>query len=195
MLGLDCWNGTLPQAQSFVSATGVTYPVLQRASLAPPDGGNVYVTYNTGYEAFFVVDGNGIIRYRKTTGTVPRWDPVGVGQAVDAALYALRTSVEARPAERRSTLQSPFPNPFNPTTTIPYELHGDGQTVVVSLRILDLQGRLVRSLVDWAQTSGQRYEAHWDGRDAAGQSVASGAYIAELTVDGDSQGRFLSLIK
>ncbi|MEZ4388284.1 MAG: S8 family serine peptidase [Candidatus Krumholzibacteriia bacterium] len=68
------------------------------------------------------------------------------------------------------------PNPFNPQTTIKYVLP---ETGLVRLRLYDLQGRLVRTLVDGAQAAGLN-EARWDGRDGSGRAMASGTYFARL---------------
>jgi hypothetical protein len=69
------------------------------------------------------------------------------------------------------------PNPFNPRTTIAYELPADGP---VSLRIYDVAGRLVRVLRQAASEAAGRHEAVWDGQDAQGRGVASGTYLCRL---------------
>lgn len=193
MLALDGWNGTQPQVEQFIAVTGVTYPVLRSASLAT--GGNIYTLYETSYEAIFVVDAEGIIRYRKTTGTVPRWDPVAVGAAVDQALADLLTPAGPAAPSRKLTLAAPYPNPFNPTTTVPYTLQGPPGAVAVRLRVLDVHGRVVRTLVDAIQQRGGSYQATWDGRDERGLPLASGTYIVHLEADTHSQSRLLSLVK
>ena len=74
------------------------------------------------------------------------------------------------------SLHPNYPNPFNPETTIRYELKESGP---VSLRIYDITGQLVRELVADEQLAGH-HQAVWDGRNASGQSVATGAYLYEL---------------
>jgi hypothetical protein len=66
-----------------------------------------------------------------------------------------------------------FPNPFNPSTRIAFDLEAPA---TVHLRVYDAAGRLVRSLVDEAMPAG-RYVKTWDGRDGAGRQVASGIYF------------------
>lgn len=68
------------------------------------------------------------------------------------------------------------PNPFNPMTTITFSLAAAGRAQV---DIIDLQGRLVRSLFAGELPAGER-SLTWDGRDNAGRAVASGAYLARL---------------
>lgn len=68
------------------------------------------------------------------------------------------------------------PNPFNPSTTIAFEL---GEAGYVRLSIHDIRGSRVRRLVGEVRPVG-RYSAVWDGRDDAGRPVASGLYICRL---------------
>ena len=73
-------------------------------------------------------------------------------------------------------LYSNYPNPFNPTTVIAYDLPRD---VRVTLRVYDTLGREVRTLVDERQTQG-RYSVSWDGRDDRGMGVSSGLYFYRI---------------
>jgi hypothetical protein len=66
-----------------------------------------------------------------------------------------------------------YPNPFNPTTTIDYQLP---QTADVTLEIYNVLGQKVRTLVNTRMAAG-RYQAVWDARNDAGTSVGSGVYI------------------
>ena len=72
------------------------------------------------------------------------------------------------------------PNPFNPQTTIRYSLP---TTVAVSLRIFDVQGRLVRTLVDAREAAGD-YAIQWDGKDDHGLAAGSGTYFYRLDAGG-----------
>jgi hypothetical protein len=84
------------------------------------------------------------------------------------------------------------PNPFNPTTSIRFDVPAGGG--IVSLRVYDVSGRLVRTLVGGPQTAGQK-TVTWDGRNAAGNTVAAGAYLYRLTAPGFEQTRKMILIK
>lgn len=150
--------------------------------------------YATSYDAFFVVDGGGIIRYRKTDGR-PRWLPEEVGPVVDQAIARLLTATPDAPPREAFTLLPAYPNPFNPATRIRYRLERDSAVPLVDLRVLDLRGRLVRTLASGRQPGGAQYEVAWDGRDAAGVPVASGTYLVSLHVDGERQERFVTLVK
>jgi hypothetical protein len=71
------------------------------------------------------------------------------------------------------------PNPFNPQTTLSFELASPGRA---TLQIFDLAGRHVRTLVSAELPSG-RHELKWDGADGNGRAVASGAYVARVSAD------------
>ena len=86
------------------------------------------------------------------------------------------------------------PNPFNPTTVIPYTLPNGSTPVRVRLVILDVGGGVVRTLVDDEQTGGTR-EAVWDGRDDRGGPVSSGVYFYVLDADGQRRTKKLVLLK
>jgi len=83
------------------------------------------------------------------------------------------------------------PNPFNPSTTIAFELAADGQ---LELAIFDLRGRLVKMLVSGSGTAGS-YRANWNGLDRQGRIVPSGAYICRLVCGGQEQTMKLLLAR
>ncbi len=60
-LALDAWNGSTSQVGSFISATGITYPVLSQAS-------SVASTYGLSYDTVFIVGGDGTIGMADATG-------------------------------------------------------------------------------------------------------------------------------
>jgi len=88
-------------------------------------------------------------------------------------------------------LDNAAPNPFNPSTTLRFSLPVTGHA---ELKIFNVQGRLVRTLVDEVRTAGAN-EARWDGRDGSGRQVASGTYYARLVAAGQSSVRTLVLVK
>lgn len=74
------------------------------------------------------------------------------------------------------TLFANFPNPFNPSTSIRYELPENAQ---VSLKIFDVSGRLIQGLVHQVQEAGT-YDIRWDGTNSQGLLVPTGVYFARL---------------
>ena len=112
----------------------------------------------------------------------------GLGGSVRVALGAssAHTSIATAPAitavPEQTLLLSNYPNPFNPETWIPYQL-SEPADVTVSIHSVD--SRLVRTL-ELGQLPAGVYEgktraAYWDGRNAQGESVASGVYFYTLT--------------
>lgn len=83
------------------------------------------------------------------------------------------------------------PNPFNPLTTISFDL---AQAGPVRLTVYDVQGRLVSRLVDESMEMG-RYRVSWDGRDASGRYVGSGIYFYCLETRELTQTRSMVLSK
>ena len=107
-----------------------------------------------------------------------RGEPTGVDEPLEAVPHSF-------------TLRQNYPNPFNPSTTIAYDLPHAGK---VTLSIYNLQGQLVRKLVD-AHKSGGSYTAHWNGLDDDGQRVVSGVYLYRLVTQDFVQTRKMVLVQ
>ncbi|MCK4654932.1 MAG: SBBP repeat-containing protein [Candidatus Cloacimonetes bacterium] len=74
---------------------------------------------------------------------------------------------------------SSFPNPFNPATTISYQLSADSP---VELSIYNIKGQKVKTLVNEVLPAG-KYSTIWNGRDSNGNRVSSGIYFYKLLID------------
>jgi len=83
------------------------------------------------------------------------------------------------------------PNPFNPRTTLMFDLARGGP---VRLSLFDIRGRKVRDLVRTDLPAGH-HEVIWDGRDGAGRDQASGVYLARFQSDGVVQEHKLVLVR
>ncbi|MDE0427731.1 MAG: T9SS type A sorting domain-containing protein [Candidatus Poribacteria bacterium] len=85
-------------------------------------------------------------------------------------------------APEETVLLPNYPNPFNPETWIPYRLANPAE---VTLTIYAVNGQVVRTLDLGHQTAGfyedRNRAAYWDGRNAQGESVASGVYFYTLS--------------
>ena len=88
-------------------------------------------------------------------------------------------------------LKQNVPNPFNPSTRIPFELTHGGR---VTLSIFDVAGRRVRDLVDRDFPAGA-HAADWDGRDDAGLPAASGVYFYRMQSGSLTETRRMVLVK
>ncbi len=90
-----------------------------------------------------------------------------------------------------TTIAGVYPNPFNPRTTIAFDLAAAG---AARLEIYDLGGRLLRVLAAADLPAGHQ-EAVWDGRDDAGRGVAAGLYLCRLTAASVESLRKLTLVR
>ena len=88
-------------------------------------------------------------------------------------------------------LYNNYPNPFNPSTTISYQLPAASE---MELSIYNLSGQKVRTLVSERQPAGA-YTVQWDGRDEAGNLAGSGIYFYQLTAGKFTQTRKAILMK
>ncbi len=105
-----------------------------------------------------------------------RWDNI--------AMYARTSWVSDVPGgggvlpTRKMSLAA-APNPFNPQTTLSFDLSREGRA---TLQVFDLAGRHVRTLASAMLPAGH-HSLKWDGNDADGRAVASGAYVARVYAD------------
>ena len=83
-----------------------------------------------------------------------------------------------------------YPNPFNPSTMIPYQLP---TAMYVRLEVFNILGQRVAILVDREQPAGF-HTASWDATDAAGEAVGAGVYLYRLSGDGMQATRSMLLI-
>ncbi|MDP7715997.1 MAG: lamin tail domain-containing protein [Candidatus Marinimicrobia bacterium] len=103
-----------------------------------------------------------------------------------------RLSTKANLAVPTSFVLYPnFPNPFNPVTTIRYDLPIRAK---VDLTIFDLMGRKVITFVNRTEDAGFR-SVQWDGTDDLGRSVSAGVYLYQIQAGEFSQTRKMLLLK
>jgi hypothetical protein len=130
-------------------------------------------------------------------GGNPRPDPVGQKFDIGAWEYSSQVVSVPEPLPGNGTgenviLLPNYPNPFNPQTTIVFEL---SRRESVSLRVLDISGRLVRVLIRAENHTPGRHEVVWNGRDDAGRQVASGTYFYRLEAGSYSETKRMVLVK
>jgi hypothetical protein len=106
--------------------------------------------------------------------------PVGIGDPNSAVPPAVHTS-----------LANAYPNPMNPTATISYTVGTPGK---VMLRVFDVSGRVIRTLVDEAKVTG-RYSVIWDGSNDRGEKVASGVFFYQLNGPGYSGAKKIVILQ
>ena len=91
-----------------------------------------------------------------------------------------------------------YPNPFNPSTTIPFKVgslkSGVGSPLLTSLKIYNILGQLVRTLVNDEKLPGN-YQVAWDGKDQRGNLVSSGIYFYQLRAGDYQETKKMSLVR
>jgi photosystem II stability/assembly factor-like uncharacterized protein len=127
------------------------------------------------------------------------WDNDGMGWTAWNETYFMRAKLQTLTSvveidsriPKEFLLYQNYPNPFNPTTTIRYALP-EGRDVHIV--IYDVAGRKITDLVNNYQTAGS-YEVTWNGKDDAGNSVASGVYFTTIKAGNVVQTRRMMLLK
>ncbi|UCG51500.1 MAG: T9SS type A sorting domain-containing protein [Candidatus Latescibacterota bacterium] len=104
-------------------------------------------------------------------------EPTGIGQTPKLANY----------------LDNNYPNPFNPVTTIRYGIQDQTH---VSLKIYNVAGQLVKTLVNEEQTTRvEGFKATWDGTNNTGEPFSSGVYFYMMVAKGFSKTKKMVLLK
>jgi hypothetical protein len=175
-------------------------------------------TDNVGVESvsiYYSIDGGATFPYTVATGepndsvyvwTIPdapsdscivrvgAYDPsLNTGEDASDALFSIHSQVGATftPEFASFGLLQNYPNPFNPMTRIEFSL---GERERVSVRIYDISGKLVRSLVQETVSAG-RHSVLWNGADEYGSPVASGVYVCRLETHGREAMRKIVLLR
>ena len=120
--------------------------------------------------------------------------PASIGRNKDAYYKVgsgFVTAVETPLSPALGRLMRSYPNPFNPLTKIRFTLKRDAQAL---LRVYDVRGRLIRTLVDSFVAAGSR-TVEWNGKDDRGGSLASGTYFLRLDAGGEYESRSVTLLK
>ena len=102
---------------------------------------------------------------------------------------------EIRVPVAHARLYQNHPNPFNPSTTIPFTVPGaEGSRIAVDLTIYDVRGAEVKRLVRGSFPTG-RHAVQWDGRNERGEQVSSGMYFVQLRTGGIKVTRKMVLLR
>ena len=179
---------------------------------ADPQPSGVHLSWSCSTDAFagaafeiFVEDAHAVRRVARHEANRGRHEAIDtVAAGTEPTVYSLylvqstgeRSLLDAftlaawRSDEHQFALVA-APNPLDPRTSIRYSLPTAGP---VRLRVFDLSGRVVRTLVEGLEPKGESV-VEWDGCDDAGSRVGSGTYIAHLESDRRSASVRLQLIR
>ena len=162
-------------------------PIYQRRSAATigaawtnPPGVDEQVTFTADFTAKYC-----IVVFRPDSRDIQDG-----GSYVLSILHGL-SGVGDPPRIERSALTGIYPNPFNPQTTIAFDLVKSGRTRV---DVYDVRGHRIKSLWQGTMEAGS-HRLPWNGRDDRGANVASGVYFVRLVGDGFSDTRRAVLVE
>jgi hypothetical protein len=142
---------------------------------------NVYIQIaDLSTAAFGHINCDDIVESADVVGEGGNQSSEGTGRN-DKSISGVQTTDENRGASTAfARLRQNSPNPFNPTTTISYDLPHRGHVVI---EIFDVNGAMLRRLFDGIQPTGS-YRATWNGQDSSGNALVSGVYFCRLTFEG-----------
>lgn len=112
-----------------------------------------------------------------STYSDPNWVPVFARQDLAKLHDNLKNPAFNLSSGPTEYAISNYPNPFNPTTTLSYQLVEDAR---VTLTVYDMMGREIITLVQAEKTAGH-HSVQWNGRDARNNPAASGIYVYQFT--------------
>lgn len=146
---------------------------------------------NLAEDPLFCLESEGYAIQIDSPAALADCGPMGAG-AVGCGTVRIDDLPDDTPGARRQlALRQNAPNPFNPSTSIEFELPASGS---IALRVFDLRGRLIRVLAEGDYAAGV-HRVSWNGLDAMGQSVASGTYFYELRTSERLLIRKMGLLK
>lgn len=127
------------------------------------------------------------------------WDNDGTGWSAWNETYFMRATIQTPTTDveiettvpKEFSLMNNWPNPFNPTTSFRYSLPKEE---IVVVKIFDIQGRVVATLVDNLQAPGT-YKVTWNGKNDSGQQVASGTYIYQFRANNFVETKKMILLR
>ena len=126
-----------------------------------------------------------------TSSAIPDNSPCGLLIGANSSICVVSGAGDIPNAPAESALFQNAPNPFNPTTTIRFDLDRPQH---VLMRVYDVRGRLVRHLVDKRMPASQHYVT-WHGRNDHGEPVATGVYFLQVLAGDLHETRKMVLIK
>lgn len=183
LVGMSELSASLPEAAAYATIAG------ERVSITGPDE-----TWHVAGELILPYD-SGVVPAGRESG-VSVWREDGEGwtlleSLVDPSARTVHAKVD-RPGSFivlyesagevsgylpvSTSLQANYPNPFNPSTTIPFDLRNAAD---LNIAIFNVLGQKVAIVAQGWYTAGQ-HKAVWDGRDLSGRPVASGLYLYRM---------------
>ena len=144
------------------------------------------------YDISAIADGQATVYVRWTMGTTDSSWVFSGWNVDDVEIWGLANTaspVGDVPLYKLSV--GNFPNPFNPVTKVSFVLEREGHA---NVRVYDVQGRLIKELVDGLQAAGPG-SVVWDGTDLDGKRASSGVYFVQVLSGGQKADHKMVLLK
>jgi hypothetical protein len=129
---------------------------------------------------------------------VALFDQAGIcfwGHSVANVIFVAQTKevsiIDPQEIPKIASLKGNYPNPFNQSTTISFEIAKPG---TVKIEIFDFRGQIVNTILNAYHHQGQ-YSVEWNGKDNSGIQVSSGLYLYRMTTESGSETKKMLLIK
>ena len=133
----------------------------------------------------------GIRIYDSQTGSQVTSNPIDTGLPPFDISFSVEVTTGVDVPASTAMLGQAFPNPFNPSTTIPFITTAEGRVV---MEIFDITGGKVAGLIDGWRPAGT-YAATWNGMTIGGSPAPSGVYFVRLRAGGRTEHRKIVLLK
>lgn len=172
MIGIDTWAQSSARLPGFKSSTEVTFPL-------GVDGSSVASNYGTTYDKLAVIDKDGILVHKTSSGGASG-DISNAVDEVNKALAKMATSIDDGINNKFVSLSQNYPNPASEKTTIRYSLKEAGN---VNLVVYDVTGKIILTLVSENKNIGE-HEVTLNS-----SNLKSGIYYYQLKADDVVQTR------
>ncbi|HET6348695.1 MAG TPA: FlgD immunoglobulin-like domain containing protein [Candidatus Krumholzibacteria bacterium] len=188
-------SGSIDFGGGPVAASGVFYNVFV-ARLSASNGAHRWSFSFAGDDNVYgfpaIAHGQLIVAGYMDGAADPGGGPLPYGGATDVFVAGYDETLTGAGAPRlTAVLDQNIPNPFNPTTSIPYTL---ARSMRVVIGIYDVSGARVARLDQGVQSPGA-HAATWNGRDGSGRAVASGVYFYRMEGSAGTPQRKMMLLK
>ncbi len=150
--------------------------------------GRIYYITSDNYSSLNIKVEDGYQPYKWESSGWVKTDDID-----EAGYYAVKSENNTVPKVKNTALKGNYPNPFNPSTTIKFDIDNAGK---VDLFIYNTKGKLVKKLIENKHFNpGSDYEKDWHGKNKHGKRVASGIYYYVLSVNGNRYIKKMVLLK
>lgn len=180
VLGVDLWNGTTAQLNSFRTTTGASYPLLLNG--ASFTGGNVETLYGT-YDNYVVLNKQRVVRYHAALQW-PHGNRYHLNEIRACVDSLVSPTLDVPPGSYAPVSLAASPNPARGSSLLVLTL--SEPVASATIQVHDVTGRVVGTPWDGPLGAG-RHELRWQARDANGVALPAGIYLVHARLGGKTR--------